>query len=380
MKIKLNTESIDFEESFLDYFEEIDDPRREGGNLRHSVSEILLLTLCAIISGADSWRDLVEYGKIKLNFLRQFYPYKYDVPSKNTFYRFFAALNPDAFKKCFLLWVHSLKLTDDEIIAIDGKTLRRSFDKDNDQKAIHMVSAFASKTGIVLGQEKVDKKSNEITAIPKLLDVLDLHGCIITIDAMGTQRKIAEQIVNDGGDYILALKGNQSNLHKEVAKFFNDEQNKINCFNTKDVDCGHGRIETRVCFATEEINFLGKLAFPDQKSIFCVESTREIKNKIDTEVRYYISSLSANAEKLNSATRHHWAVENCLHWTLDMTFGEDYSRVRLNNAAENMAMIKHTVLNLIRLAKPKFKKDISVKGLRKKAGWDDETLAIILRQ
>lgn len=372
-------DNIEFEESFLNYFEDIEDPRI-GDNVRYSASEILLLTLCAIIAGAESWRDLVEYGKIKLKFLRQYFPYKHGVPSKNTFYRFFAALKPQAFKTCFIAWVKSLKLVDEEIIAIDGKTLRRSFDKQNEQKAIHIVSAFASKTGIVLGQEKVDDKSNEITAIPKLLEVLDIKGSIVTIDAMGTQKKIAEQIINNCGDYILALKGNHSTLHTEVAEFLKENKNKLYCDQTQNVDSGHGRIETRKCVATESIDWLGKLRFPGQKSIFYIESTREIGNQINTEIRYYISSLPANPDKLNAATRNHWAVENCLHWTLDMTFNEDYSRIRLDNAAENVAIIRHTVLNLLRLAKPKFKKDISLKGLRKKAGWDDTTLAVILRQ
>ncbi len=178
---------INVEESFLNYFEDIEDPR-SGDNTRYSVSEILLVTLCAIIAGAESWRDLVDYGKIKLEFLRQYFPYAYGIPSKNTFYRFFAGLRPDSFKSCFISWVQSLKLVEDEIIAIDGKTLRRSHDKGKEQSAIHMVSAFASKTGIVLGQEKVDDKSNEITAIPKLLELLDIKGSIVTLDAMGTQK------------------------------------------------------------------------------------------------------------------------------------------------------------------------------------------------
>lgn len=307
-------ENVNIEESFLDYFEDIEDPR-SGDNIRYSVSEILLVTLCAIISGADSWRDLVEYGKIKLEFLRQYFPYKYGIPSKNTFYRFFAALKPRAFKECFLTWIKTLKLIEDEVIAIDGKTLRHSFDNKKGQSPIHMVSAFASKTGIILGQEKVSDKSNEITAIPKLLDVLDLRGAIVTIDAMGTQKKIAEQIINGGGDYILALKGNHSTLHEEVVEYLQENKGQSYCSQAQNVDCGHGRIETRNCVATEEIDWLNKLKFPSQKSIFYVESIREISNKVTTETRYYISSLPANAEKLNSATRSHWAVENCLHWT-----------------------------------------------------------------
>ena len=367
------------EASFLDYFAEIDDPRNPGGNTKYQACEILLITLCAILCGADSWRDLVEYGKLKLEFLKSFFPYEYGVPSKNTFYRFFAALKPGVFKECFISWVKSLKLIDEEVIAIDGKTLRRSHDKKNDKSPIHMVSAFASKTGIVLGQEKVSDKSNEITAIPRLLDLLDLRGSIVTIDAMGTQKKIAKQIIDGGGDYILSLKGNHSTLHEEVAEFLQEENHNL-CFQSEEVDCGHGRIETRKCIATESISWLGKLKFPGQKSIFAIDSTRILNNKETQETRYFISSLSAEPIKLNSATRLHWAVENQLHWTLDMTFNEDYSRVRLGNAAENLAMVRHTALNLLKIAKPKFKKDTSLKGLRKMAGWDNSTLSVILKQ
>lgn len=367
------------EEFFLDYFEDIEDPRI-GENTRYSVSEILLVALCAIICGADSWRDLVEFGKIKIDFLREYFPYEYGIPSKNTFYRFFATLKPGSFKECFLSWVSGLKLVDNEVIAIDGKTLRHSFDSANNKSAIHMVSAFAAKTGIVLGQEKVSDKSNEITAIPKLLDLLDLNGAVVTIDAMGTQKNIAQQIIDGGGDYILALKGNHTKLHTEVIDFLAQSKDQKYCKTAIDTDCGHGRIETRKCMATEEINWLSDLKFPGQKSIFCIESIRIIGDKETTEIRHYISSLPAKPAMLNINTRYHWAVENCLHWTLDMTFNEDYSRVRLNNASENMAMIRHSVLNLLKLAKPKFKKDTSIKGLRKMAGWSNDTLATILRQ
>jgi len=365
---------------FLDYFEEIEDPRKPGGNTRHMACEILLITLCAILCGADSWRDLVEYGHLKLEFLQKFFPYKYGVPSKNTFYRFFAALKPEVFKDCFLSWIRTLELVDEDVIAIDGKTIRRSFDKTNEKKPIHVVSAFASKSGLVLGQEKVTEKSNEIKAIPQLLDLLDIRGSIITIDAMGTQKEIAKYIIDNGGDYILALKGNHSILHKEVAEFMQDKSNLKNFYQVEDVDCGHGRIETRECIATEAISWLGKLKFPGQKSVFAINSTREIKGKATKETRYFISSLPADPVKLNTATRLHWSVENQLHWVLDMTFNEDYSRIRLDNAAENISMVRHTALNLLKLAKSKFKKDTSLKGLRKMAGWDNNTLSIILKQ
>jgi hypothetical protein len=203
----MSKNNINFEETFLKYFNEIDDSRRSYGNKKHFAAEILLLTLCAIISGVDSWWDFVEYGQSKLNFLRKFFPYESGLPSKNTFYRFFAALKPELFKACFNEWVKSLKLVDNEVIAIDGKTLRRSFDKTKEQKSIHMVSAFATNSGIVLGQERVAEKYNEITAIPKLLDVLDIKDCIVTIDAMGTQKKIAEQIINGGWRLHIGIEG-----------------------------------------------------------------------------------------------------------------------------------------------------------------------------
>lgn len=365
--------------SFLDYFADIEDPRKPGGNTKYKACEILLVTLCAIVCGADSWRDLVEYGEFKLEFLKTFFPYEYGVPSKNTLYRFFAALKPGVFKECFLSWVKSFELLDEEVIAIDGKTLRRSFDKANEKNPVHIVSAFASKTGLVLGQEKVADKSNEITAIPQLLDLLDIRGCVITIDAMGAQKKIAKKIIDNGGDYVLALKGNHSTLHEEVAEFI--QQNQADFMKSEDVDCGHGRVETRECVATEVIDWLGELQFPGQKSIFAINSTRVMNDKTTQETRYFISSLPADPAKLNSITRMHWAVENKLHWVLDMTFNEDYSRIRLDNAAENIAIVRHAALNLLKLAKPKLKrKDTSLKGLRKMAGWNNDLLATILRQ
>lgn len=369
-------EEFDIEETFLDYFDDIEDPRI-GKNRIYSAHEILFVTICSIICGAESWRDIVDYGNLKLYFLRKYLPFANGIPSKNTFCRFFAGLNPESFKTCFVAWVKSLQLLDNDVIAIDGKAVRHSFDSVNETSAIHMVSAFAAKSRLVLGQQKVDDKSNEITAIPKLLNLLDLRGSIVTIDAMGTQKEIAKQIVDSGGDYILALKGNHSTLHDEVSEFLQNNDNSKYFKLAEENDCGHGRVELRKCCATEEIDWLGKLKFPGMNSIFCVESQRFIKGTETIEQRFYISSLSAEPIKLNTATRDHWAVENCLHWTLDMTFNEDASRIRNKNAPENIAMIRHTALNLLRQAKTKFKNS-SLKGLRKKAGWDNQTLAVIL--
>ena len=371
-------QEYDISETFLIYFNELEDKRINRKKL-YSSDEILFVTISAMICGAESWRDLVLFGKAKLEFLRKYLPFKNEIPSKNTFCRFFAALNPESFKSCFIAWTQSLRLIKDDVIAIDGKTLRHSFDKANEKSAIHMVSAFAAKSRIILGQQKTEDKSNEITAIPKLLDLLDVRGSIVTIDAMGTQKKIAQKIIDGGGNYILALKGNHSTLHEEVVEFLEDNNNLKHCKSVEDTDAGHGRIEIRKCVTTEAIDWLDKLQFPSQKSIFAIYSTRIINEKETRETRYYISSLPADPVKLNSATRDHWAIENCLHWTLDMTFNEDDSRIRAKNAAENIAMVRHTVLNLLRQAKSQFK-DTSLKALRKNAGWDDSALDIILRQ
>lgn len=365
-------------ETFLEYFDDLEDPRIDRKKL-YSAHEILLIAICSMTCGADGWRDMVLFGNSKLEFLRHYLPFLNGIPSKNTFCRFFGALKPESFKSCFISWVQSLQLVDNDVIAIDGKTVRHSFDKVNEKSAIHMVSAFASKARLVLGQQKVDDKSNEITAIPKLLALLDIRGAVVTIDAMGAQKSIAQQIIDGGGDYILALKGNQSTLHDEVTEFLENNKKQKYCKSAEETDCGHGRIENRKCFATEEIDWLGKLKFPGMKSIFLIESSRVIGEKETLEQRFYISSLPAEPVKLNSSTREHWSIENCLHWTLDMTFNEDASRIRSENAAENMAMVRHTVVNLMRQAKSKFK-DISLKGLRKKAGWDNKTLTTILNQ
>lgn len=366
--------------TFLDYFEDIEDPRSEKNKL-YSVHEILLVTICALICGAESWRDLVTFGNEKLDFFREYLPFEEGIPCKNTFCRFFAALNPAAFKECFVSWVNSLSQLKNEVIAIDGKRLCNSFDKLHDKPAIHMVSAFAAQTKLVLAQQKVGDKSNEITAIPKLLDLLDIKGNIITIDAMGTQKDIAQKIIDNEGDYILALKGNHSILHEDVVDFFTDNLDKADTILkiARDVDCGHGRIEERNCFVTDKIDWLGELRFPGMQSIVCIDASRTIDKFTSNEKRYYISSLPANAVKINAAIRDHWAVENCLHWNLDVNFNEDNSRIRNDNAAENIAMVRHTALNLLQLSSAKYK-GTSLKGLRKKAGWGNSTLRTILEQ
>jgi len=369
---------------FLDYFVEIEDPRINRKKL-YPLDEILFASLCGVICGAEGWNDLEMFCKSKIDFLRKYLPFKNGIPSDDTFARVFWLLNPKQFKECFIRWVSSLQEEIPELVALDGKELRRSFDKAKDKKALHMISAFATKSNIVLGQEKVDCKSNEITAIPKLLELLDLKGSLVTIDAMGCQKKIAKQIKDQDADYILALKGNQGNLHDEVKTFFTEEI-KNNFEDTKcdfyeDFDKAHGRIEIRKCWSTEDVNWITNLEkWEGLKSISMVESTRIIDNKKTTETRFYISSIPANAKKISWAIRSHWRIENSLHWILDVTFNEDNSRIRRKNAPENMAIIRHAALNVLRKFKETTEPKNSIKGLRKKAGWDNNTLGTLILQ
>ena len=367
----------DKEIGFLDFFTDLEDPRIDRKKL-YPMSEILLTTLCAVISGAEGWQDIENFGKAKIDFLKKHLAFENGIPSDDTFRRFFRAIDPNKFQENFLNWVNSLNFKKGEIISIDGKSSRRS--RDNDQKALHLISAFASESRIVLGQKKVDGKTNEITEIPELLNWLDLKESVVTIDAMGCQTKIASQIINQGGDYVLALKGNQSNLHDEIINYF--EQAKKH--GTKGIDYqmseeknkGHDRKEIRKVFVTDKINFLPqKNEWKGLKSIVCISSKRIVSNKESNENRYYITSLPPLTQKLGKIIRKHWAIENSLHWVLDVSFGEDQSRIRKGNGPENMAVMRHCAINMIRRYKNKRQ---SIKGLRKQAAWDEEILKGIL--
>ncbi len=366
---------------FLSYFNELEDPRIDRKKL-HSLSDILLILFCGAICGAESWRDFVRFGEAKLDYLRRFTPLENGIPSKSTFSRVVSLLKPEAFERCFINWVDALQENIADVIAIDGKTLRRSFDKSCNKSAIHRVSAFAANTRLVLGQKKVDEKSNEITAIPKLLKSLEIQGAIITIDAMGCQKEIAKTVNLGEADYVLALKANQEGLYEQVkhhfSNFFDMSRNKY-VDHHKKIEKNRGRIETRECLMTENIDWLkGEDKWSGLKSIIAVKSQRTINGKTATDYRYFISSLESNAEVAQTAIRAHWAIENSLHWVMDMVFREDESRVRLDNSAENMSVLKHAALNQLQRAKPKFKKDASIKGLRKMAGWDHSVLDRIL--
>ncbi len=362
---------------FIDFFKEIPDHRIARRKL-HSVEEILLVTFCGMIAGCDSWDDLELFGKTKLEYLRKYLPYEHGAPSDDTLRRFFRALDPTVFESCFIRWVRSFQIDlAEKVVAIDGKTSRRSFDGEN--KPMHLVSAFVSEIGVTLGQLKTEDKSNEITAIPELLELLDIAGSIITIDAMGCQTKIVAKIINKGADYLIGLKGNQGTLNEDVRLFF-EKKPKTALFQTEIApDKGHGRLEVRQCTVTEDIDWI-KERHPQWKalrSVVEVQSQREIKGKVTTEKRYYISSLEAKADKMSNVVRQHWGVENKLHWVLDISFNDDQSRIRKGNAPRNIAIIKKTALNLMQIIK-KSRPRVSLKAMRKLAGWDHDFLDSVL--
>lgn len=362
---------------FIDFFKEIPDHRVDRRKL-YSVEEILLLVFCGLIAGCDSWNDLELFGKTKLSYLRKYLAYGHGAPSDDTLRRFFRALDPEVFEKCFIKWVKSFQIDlSNKVVAVDGKTSRRSFDGGG--KPMHLVSAFVSELGITLGQLKTYEKSNEITAIPELLELLDIVGSIVTIDAMGCQTKIVEKIIDKDADYLIGLKGNQGNLNDDVRLFFTNKPKQAVFLTESQCDKGHGRIETRKCTVTSDVACLRKLhpGWKNLNSIIEIQSSREIKGEVTKEKRYYISSLHANAVKILDVVRQHWGVENKLHWVLDICFNDDQCRIRKGNAPRNIAIIKKTALNLLQVIK-KTKPRVSLKAMRKLAGWDNGFLDTVL--
>jgi len=364
------------------YLVAVEDPRCSG-KVEHRLVEVLVVAVCAVIACAESWDDIALYGRNKLAWLRTFLDLSNGIPSHDTFRRVFMLIDPDAFEAGFTAWVGSLAdRFEREVVAIDGKTIRRSFDHGREQSALHVVSAWASEQGLVLGQRCVDGKSNEITAVPELLDQLALHNSIVTLDAMGCQTAIAEKILARGGDYLLTLKGNHPLAHAAVVEHFDQR-----CFRrgaTSRADCDafdgtHGRLVRRRVFASTDAAALKALSgWPGLRTVLAVESIRSVNSaptKVESEVRYFLSSCPDSPAVLGQAVRSHWAIENTLHWVLDVTFREDDSRVRDRTAARNLALLRKIALNIV--GRDKTTK-ASVRARRKKAAWNDAYMLKLL--
>ena len=363
---------------FLEYFRDFPDPR-QAGKVVYPLDEILLLCLLSVLAGAETFTDIARFGTRKLGFLRRFRPFRDGTPAHDHLGDIFATLDAEKFQQCFVAWVSAETGATSDVIAIDGKTARRSGDKKGAKAAIHMVSAFAARQRLVLGQVKVAAKSNEIIAIPKLLEMMAIEGAIVTIDAMGCQRAIARTIIDKKADYVLALKGNQGSLRDDVDVFV-AEQNAREFQDTtisrhQTVDGDHGRIETRTTTVIHDVGWLqDRHNWPGLNGIVMVESRREIDGKIEQETRFYITSLLLLAAQLGSIVRGHWAIENSLHWVMDMIFRDDECRMRTDHAPANFTTIKHMAINLLRNAPGKD----SLRLRRKVAAWDDDFLASLI--
>jgi predicted transposase YbfD/YdcC len=366
--------------SILDHFSALDDPR-QAWKVVYPLPEILLLILAATLAGADDFVEIEEWGNEHLEFLGAFLPFADGIPSHDALNDLVNALDPELFKTCFTSWVATLRDDDPEIVAIDGKTSRRTHDRRKGREPLHLVSAWAARQRLVLGQQAIDDKSNEIAAIPLLLDRLVLKGALVTIDAIGTQIDIAEKIVAGGGDYCLALKGNRPLLEAEVERFFADRQAEITATHIT-TDGDHGRIERRRHVVCHDVDWLfsdrryaDEPRFPHLAMIGMVESAVERGGTLSTERRYYLCSNRLDAVTFARAVRAHWGVENRLHWVLDVVFHDDLARLRSGHGPQNMAIIKHTAMNLIRSTKA----TTSLKVRRKKAAWNPRYLAEVLR-
>lgn len=344
----------------LKYFADIDDPRSPR-NQRHPLFMLIGTTLLASLAGIDSFSGFADFTEAHHDALSEYFDFPYGYPSHDTYQRLWDAIAPSQFYKSFLLFTSSLKQLTQTFINLDGKAIRHS----GSEKALHIVTAWCHANQLVLAQEKVDSKSNEITALPKLIELLDLKGRIVTIDAMGAQREICSQIIAQGGDYVISLKGNQGTLHQDVAEYFSDSKLLSMCESSEENDKGHGRLEQRTAYSSGVIDWLQKEhQWPGLKSIGVVNSSVEKKGNKYEEQRFYITSLSSNAKLLNDAARAHWGIENQLHWRLDVVFNEDGACIKNDNAAENIDILRKWALNS--LQKCKQKPEQSIKSLMRK--------------
>ena len=382
--------------SVFTHFADLPDPRRPRGRL-HVLGDLLTIALCAVVCGADGWAEVEQFGRAKEAWLRTFLQLPHGIPSHDTFGRVFAALDPAAFERCFAAWTTALAgASGGRLVAVDGKTLRRSFRRAWDRawdraagRSVHLVSAFAEANGTVFGQLATDAKSNEITAIPRLLALLDLRGAVVTVDAMGCQREVAAAVVGRAADYVLAVKENQPTLHARVKALLDeavlDGFRGMSHGRCEASDDGHGRVEVRRAWVTDEVRWLGEellSLWPGLAggSIGVVESVRQdlgdLSGKVTTERRYFISSLAGtDAARFARAVRGHWSVENRLHWSLDVSFREDDCRIRVGHGAENFSRLRRIALNLLR---GETGVKVGIKGKRLKAGWDHDYLLKVL--
>jgi predicted transposase YbfD/YdcC len=369
------------ESSLIDRFAEIEDPRHPRNTL-YPMEEILLLAICGAISGADDFVSIAEFGEAKLGWLRGLLPFEHGVPSHDTLTRVFGQIEPSDFERCFRAWTRRVEeKTDGQVVAIDGKTLRGSRDRASEEGPLHLVEAWACGQELMLGQRRSEDGANEIETIPELLEMLTLEGCIVTIDAMGCQTDVAEAIIDAEADYVLRLKDNQSGLRADVERLFERRLGVGFDPGHTDVDAGHGRVETRRCWAVDVsgTGLVDESRWPGLQSVALVETERFVaepqaeaglaEGETETERRYLISSLPADAEKILEASRRHWQIENGLHWVLDVAFEEDHSQVRTQNAAENLALVRRLVASAV---KQDDRIDAGTKNKRKRAGWDDD--------
>ncbi len=362
------------------HFGGLKDPRA-AHSIEHQLIDILIITICATICGANDWEAIAQYGRTKQEWLKTWLELPNGIPSADTFSRVFARLKPEELQKCFMGWMQAVQnVTEGELLNIDGKTLRGAKEAGKSRSLIHMVSVWSASQHLVLGQMKVSEKSNEITAIPPLLEMLAIRGCLVSIDAMGCQTEIAKTIVEQGADYVLALKGNQGDLHNDVSQLFTSAR-KQNFRNIEHqfhstVSFGHGRMETRRYWTMGDTEYLiGAHKWSGLKSIGMVESQREMNGKVSVEQRYYILSIESDVQRFATAVRSHWSIENQLHWILDVGFGEDAAQSCQGYSAENLAVIRHIGINL--LSRDKESK-VGVKTRRLQAGWDDNYLKTVL--
>lgn len=356
----------------IEHFSKLEDPRVDR-NKKHELLDVVVLCVCAVVSGAEGWSDIEEFGRTKLPWLRRYVPLANGIPVDDTIARIISALSVKGFQDCFTSWMEDVvKRSGGEIIAVDGKTQRRSHDRKRGVKALHMVSAWACGNGVVLGQVKTEGKSNEVTAVPELLARLELTGCIVTLDAMGCQRAIAKQVREGGGEYVLAVKGNQGRLHRGIRGYFEAARERdYECGEIQDehtAEDGHGRMEHRSCYLSTDPGVLcGAENWSGLKAVGMVETERWRDGRASREQRYYITSLE-DVESFRQAVRSHWRIENELHWRLDVTFREDASRIRRGNAPHNLGVIRHVAVNLLKREATK----VSMRKKRIRAALNDD--------